>query len=386
VDGLTVDPVFSGATRLVFSADAVLRFQHGGMLIHTSSASPPFVTDQPALIGWLAQFAQPMAVDAALRNLPEGSRALAARALAYLYQGGALRDADAGAIEEDAAVVHERSRGHLVALTQSVYELGCDVAGFGPHAEGVLKRGGGIGLEPRLQALRAAVAALRNELAGQRSPYLAAQLRTLGVDEHARGLKLHIGCGPCLLEGWINLDVHPAPLATNVLWGLPFVDGSVRLVFLSHLLEHLFYPNDVLPFLGELLRVLEPGGVVRIVVPDIAQCIEAYRNDDALFFAQRRQHWGAGDGQTTRLEDFLAYAGAGPDPAWLFQAHKFGYDFATLQRALERAGFTDIRESAFNASAHEELRIDANSEVAGAHYGGRHYSLFVEARKPGGSA
>jgi SAM-dependent methyltransferase len=380
-----MDPVISGTTRLVFSADAALRFQRGRMLIHTGTAMPPFVTDQPALIGWLAQFAQPVDVDAALASLPEGSRAFAAKAVAYLRQSGALRDgSDAGEVDIDTA--HTRSREHLVALTQAVYELGCDVAGFGPHAEAALRQRDGVGLEPRLESLRAAVAALRGELATQRAPYLRAQLQALGVDEGARDLKLHIGCGPCVLPGWINLDVHPAPLATNVLWGLPFADGSVRLVFLSHLLEHMFYPNDVMPFLGEILRVLEPGGVVRIVVPDIAQCIEAYQRDDALFFAQRREHWGAGDGQTTRLEDFLAYAGAGPDPAWLFQAHKFGYDFATLRRALERAGFGDIERSGFNASAHPELRLDANSEVAGAAYGDRHYSLFVEARKPGGAA
>lgn len=377
-----MDPVLSGTTRLMFSIDAVLRFQRGRMLIHASSLAQPFVTDQPALIGWLAQFSQPLTVDAAVQALPEASREFALRALAYLFQSGALREAGESEGETDIDAAHERSRDHLATLAQSVYELGCDVAGFGPHAEAVLGDSGG--LEPRLRSLRDAVATLRGELASHRTAYLSSQLRTLEVDERSRGLKLHIGCGPCLLEGWVNLDVHPAPLATNVLWGLPFVEGSVRLVFVSHLLEHLFYPNDVLPFLGEILRVLEPGGVVRIVVPDIAQCIEAYQNDDARFFAERRQHWGAGDGQTTRLEDFLAYAGAGPDPAWLFQAHKFGYDFATLKRALERAGFTDIQQSAFNTSRHEELRVDANSEVAGARYGDRHYSLFVEASKLGG--
>ena len=362
-----------------------MRFQQGRMLIHTGATTAPFVTDQPGLIGWLAQFSQPVSVDAALAGLPEGSRDFAARAVAYLQEIGALVvGGQTPALDFDTA--HARSREHLAGLTQAIYELGCDVAGFGPYAETVLRERDGIGLAARLEGVRAAVASIRGELAARRPQYLRAQLQALGVDEAARDLKLHIGCGPCLLPGWINLDIHPAPLATNVLWGLPLAEGSVRLVFLSHLLEHLFYPNDVMPFLGELLRVLEPGGVVRIVVPDIAQCIDAYQRDDAQFFAQRREHWGAGDGNTTRLEDFLAYAGAGPDPAWLFQAHKFGYDFETLRRALERAGFTDIERSQFNASRHPELQVDANSEVAGARHGGVHYSLFVEARKPGGSA
>jgi len=366
----------------VFSPEAVVRFHDGRMLIHTSSAAPPFVTDQPALIGWLAQFARPTAMRTALESLPEASRDFAARAALYLHQAGALRDAAHDGGGNDVGMAHRNGREHLAGLSQTVYELGCDIAGFGPYAEAALRQNNGLGLEPRLRALQVAAASLRAELAALRAPYLQGQLQRLGVDGAARGLKLHIGCGPCLLAGWINLDVHPAPLATNLLWGLPFAAGSVRLVFLSHLLEHLFYPNDVMPFLGEIFRVLEPGGVVRIVVPDIAQYIEAYQNDDAEFFAARRQHWGAGDGQATRLENFLAYAGAGPDPAWLFQSHKFGYDFETLARALERAGFAEVARSAFNASAHLELRVDDNSEVAGAQHGARHYSLFVEARKP----
>jgi SAM-dependent methyltransferase len=370
----------------MFAADVVLRFQRGRMLIHTAAATqPPFVTDQPMLIGWLAQFAQPTQADAALAALPENSRGFAARALAYLRQGGALRDASAdggGEMSDEAA--HTSSRALLTEITQAVYELGCDVAAFGPSLEGALRQRGDVGLESRLQSVRAAVASLRGELSALRGPYLTAQLQALGIDAQSRELDLHIGCGPCLLPGWINLDIHPAPLATNVLWGLPFADGSVRHVFLSHLLEHLFYPNDVHPFLAELLRVLAPGGVVRIVVPDIEQCIDAYQRRDADFFASRRQHWGGGDGNPTRLEDFLAYAGAGPDPAHLFEAHKFGYDFETLARALQRSGFVDIERSAYMGSRVPALQVDSHSEVANAVHGEHHYSLFVEARKPDG--
>ena len=32
--------------------------------------------------------------------------------------------------------------------------------------------------------------------------------------------------------------------------------------------EHLFFPRDVMPFLAELRRVLQPGGTLRLIVPD----------------------------------------------------------------------------------------------------------------------
>jgi ubiquinone/menaquinone biosynthesis C-methylase UbiE len=180
----------------------------------------------------------------------------------------------------------------------------------------------------------------------------------------------------------VNIDVYPAPLAINVLWGLPFATDSARYVFVSHLLEHLFYPADVGPFLSEVHRVLAPGGVVRIVVPDIEQCIEAYSKNDRTFFDSRRETFTWWPQKGTRLEDFLAYAGVGAEPAYLFEAHKYGYDFETLARTLREAGFTAIIRSSFMGSAHEPLQIDSISSVAGARYGERYYSLFVEAEKP----
>jgi predicted SAM-dependent methyltransferase len=135
-------------------------------------------------------------------------------------------------------------------------------------------------------------------------------------------------------------------------------------------------------FLGELRRTLQPGGRVRIVVPDIEKCIEAYTQHDAQFFASRRETWSWWPQNPTRLEDFLAYSGAGPEPALLFESHKYGYDFDTLRKVLEECGFADVQRSEFMASAHAELRVDDASAVAGARYGQRYYSLFVEAARP----
>lgn len=51
---------------------------------------------------------------------------------------------------------------------------------------------------------------------------------------------------------------------------LPFADASLRAVYSSHVLEHL--PAEVIePLLAEFWRVLVPGGVARIVVPDLAR-------------------------------------------------------------------------------------------------------------------
>jgi SAM-dependent methyltransferase len=371
---------------LIFAPDTLVRFRGGSILIHTTSSRlAAFETANPMLLGWLGQFARPTPLVTALAQLPATERAAGERVIDYLRRSGALISAASAGVSEatDEQETLQRTRNHLRLLARSVYEAACDLHGFGPYAERALANRSGIGVERRLMALLAGVDGLRQELTALRETYLREQLAALGVDSGARELKLHLGCGRAHIPGWINVDVFPAPLAMNLLWKAPFAAGAARYVFVSHALEHLFYPRDVTAFLSEVLRLLAPGGVVRLVVPDIEQCIEAYSSSNRLFFASRRETWSWWPENATRLEDFLAYAGAGAEPAYLFEAHKYGYDFETLSKVLREAGFVGIERSTHMGSAHEALRVDTFSAVASAKYGDRNYSLFVEARKAG---
>jgi predicted SAM-dependent methyltransferase len=369
---------------LVFAADTLIRSRGGRLLLHTTGSKlPAFESDQPMVIGWLCQFARPCKLADALAGLAEADRGQAAQIIAYLERGGTLVPAsEAAAAADDAATAATRTRAHLRLLARTLYETACDTLAFGPWIEQDLAARTGIGLERRLTAMLMGLDSLRHELAEARGRHLQEQLGSLGVRAGASDLKLHIGAGEQRLEGWLNIDIHPAQLAMNVLRPLPFADGSVRTVFVSHLLEHLYYPRDVRGFLGELRRALRPGGRVRIVVPDIEKCIEAYTQHDAQFFASRRETWSWWPENPTRLEDFLAYSGAGPEPGLLFESHKYGYDFETLRKVLEECGFAGVERSEFMASTHAELRVDDASAVAGAKYGQRYYSLFVEAARP----
>lgn len=378
----------SGSTpeALIFAPDTLVRFRGGRILIHTTASRlAAFETADPMLLGWLGQFVRPTRLAAALGQLPVAERGTGERIIDYLCRSGALVDGAPAAAAEgaDEKQILQRTRNHLRLLARSVYDAACDLHGLGPYAERELSRRSGIGVERRLMALLAGVDGLRSELAALRDAYLHGQLQALGVGNDAREVKLHLGCGRSHIPGWINIDVYPAPLAMNLLWQAPFGPGAARYVFVSHALEHLFYPRDVTAFLGEVLRLLAPGGVVRIVVPDIEQCIEAYASNDRTFFASRRETWSWWPENATRLEDFLAYSGAGAEPAYLFEAHKYGYDFETLSKVLHGAGFVGIERSTHMGSAHEALRVDTYSAVASARYGERNYSLFVEARKAG---
>ena len=264
------------------------------------------------------------------------------------------------------------------ALLEATYVMAGELRGLGPVVHGVLRERQAASARERLLTALDAVLALQADLAAVRGAALVPQLEALGLHEGSRDLKVHVGCGGHELPGWINIDNHPAPLAINLDWGLPLPTGSARYVFVAHLLEHLFHPAQSSRLLGEIRRVLAPGGVVRIVVPDIEKYLRAYANGDEAFFAERRRQRGL-LAELTNLETLLPYAGAGATPDALFEHHKFGYDFATLARAVERAGLVDVRRCGYQQSPHTELRVDDASSNASAQHDGEHYSLFVEA-------
>jgi predicted SAM-dependent methyltransferase len=87
-----------------------------------------------------------------------------------------------------------------------------------------------------------------------------------------------MGCGKTYHPDWDNFDLTPAddsirPL--DLLKEFPFKDGTYEFCYSSHVLEHM--PRSYAPrFLKEIYRILRPGGVIRIVVPDLEGSVRRY--------------------------------------------------------------------------------------------------------------
>lgn len=90
-------------------------------------------------------------------------------------------------------------------------------------------------------------------------------------------MKLHLGCGNRLLEGWVNVDVtvpryeserHPTFIRYNLDGAaqkrMPWATDTVELVYGAHLMEHLRNP---LPMMQELWRVCKPGAIAVFECP-----------------------------------------------------------------------------------------------------------------------
>ena len=197
--------------------------------------------------------------------------------------------------------------------------------------------------------------------------------------------KLHIGAFDVVHDGWLNTDVTPhlaiarvpglpaalrrAGRLSDERWSayrdgtfralsyldlaqpLPYPDGAFEAVFGSHVLEHLT-PGEAESLLGELHRVLRPGGIVRIAVPDLDRVIAEYdpAQPDEFLFGM----WQGRERSTSRHRHW-----------WL-------YNERSLRDLLTRTGFTDIRRCEFRQGRCPDVeRIDSRPE-----------SLFMEAVRP----
>lgn len=89
---------------------------------------------------------------------------------------------------------------------------------------------------------------------------------------------LNVGCGGKFHKDWTNVDMvsqSPYVKAHNLLKGFPYETAQFEVVYHSQVLEH-FPKEKAFDFLAECYRVLKPGGIIRVVVPDLENIVTEY--------------------------------------------------------------------------------------------------------------
>lgn len=185
-----------------------------------------------------------------------------------------------------------------------------------------------------------------------------------------RGLSLNVGSGGSGLHEWVNIDAHShsdCDLVLDIRRRLPFVDEQIRRIRAEHVIEHLDFRHDVPRVFGEFYRVLEPGGVLRVVVPDGRRYLEAYVTGD-------RGRWRGLGWELDQLpEDLFTPMHVINHIFHQSGEHLFAYDFETMAFALKRAGFREVSRQCYGDSLDPELARDREVHAR--------YSLYVDARK-----
>ena len=146
------------------------------------------------------------------------------------------------------------------------------------------------------------------------------------------GGRLHVGCGPVHLDGWINIDVRRYPAVDFVLDvrdGLPFHD--LTLIFAEHFIEHLPF-WEAQRFLRDCRTALAPDGVLRLSTPNLDWVYRTQYESgdvrDCFLINQSFRSWG----------------------------HQFLYNAPVLEAVLHDAGFDRVEFVAYGQSARPELR------------------------------
>lgn len=106
-----------------------------------------------------------------------------------------------------------------------------------------------------------------------RDSYIDAKL----INNKKNQLYLHLGAGETIIPGFINLDIREKDGIDKIslVYPLDFDDNLFDIVYSSHILEH-FPRKQVRNVLQEWVRVLKPGGTLRLSVPSIENLIEIY--------------------------------------------------------------------------------------------------------------
>lgn len=212
-------------------------------------------------------------------------------------------------------------------------------------------------------------------------------------------MKVNLGSGPTITEGWINLDkswniyLSKFPTVKRVLYRLglisesafqarwqeknilkcdvtkrlPFESEQVDFVYCSHLLEHLTY-DDARKVCQEAYRILKKNGIFRVVVPDLKLYAKKYIEDDRSFFEKSEKP------MADLFLESLCLEGLHDCPTIekiLYSLHKYMYDAESLTFLLRSTGFYSIRVCNFREGLCPDLEKIEN----------RMRSVYIEAQK-----
>jgi len=151
---------------------------------------------------------------------------------------------------------------------------------------------------------------------------------------------LHIGCGNVILpKPFENLDTRQLQGVDHVsqAFPLPFEDDTFDLVYSSHVLEH-FTREQTQPVINEWVRVLKPGGILRLSVPSIENLIKIYQISGDLNYIigplmggqtyPENFHYNIFD--TKSLTDYFEIAGCEAVHPWDYRrtSHSKFFDFS----------------------------------------------------------
>lgn len=166
-------------------------------------------------------------------------------------------------------------------------------------------------------------------------------------------IKLNLGCGDKILDGFINVDVvqDRAGKKPDIISNLNdlsiFQNDYADEIMAIHVVEH-FWRWEIEDVLKEWVRVLKPGGCMILECPNlISACHEFLKNPDV-------NSMGGPEGQRSM---WVFYG----DPAWRdpFMMHRWGYTPNSLATLMHHCGLVNLKQepAQFKLREPRDMRI-----------------------------
>ena len=150
-------------------------------------------------------------------------------------------------------------------------------------------------------------------------------------------MKLHLGCGDKILEGFTNVDIRKkdgVDLVDDISSISGIKNGSVELIYACHVLEH-FGRYEYKKVLKRWYDVLETGGTLRLAVPDLKKVFHLYVEKNIPL---------------NSLMGFL-YGGQTFEQNY----HYIGFDYDTLKSDLLEIGFKEVHNWDWRETEHSDV-------------------------------
>jgi ubiquinone/menaquinone biosynthesis C-methylase UbiE len=168
-------------------------------------------------------------------------------------------------------------------------------------------------------------------------------------------VKLNLGCGDKILDGYINVDVanERSGKQPNIICDVrnlnSFIDNYADEILAVHVVEH-FWRWEVVQILKEWVRVLKPGGKMILECPNLKSACEEFLKEPDL---------NSGPGQEGQRTMWVFYG----DPRWTdpLMVHRWGYTPLSLAKVMHEAGLQDLKQEA----AHFKLREPRDMRITG---------------------
>ena len=206
-------------------------------------------------------------------------------------------------------------------------------------------------------------------------------------------MKLNLGCGRRVKEGFINVDIYERENKLDLIYDLtkplPFESESCEYIYSEQFIEHLDW-REGLSFLFECFRCLKKGGTIRLVFPDFKTVFKKYLDGDTEFFKEWFDALNGADYDYyfriyTNPEKVKVERVDNPPPEWhlsprredrkrvglrvryykhlieivhyithQYDSHKTLYDVESMTELLKRVGFSKVHET-----EHTDIDFDA---------------------------